>query len=267
MRSSGINRSDIQQWGGVDNYGPQQYNPYAQTPYNPYTAGYGMGSGFLGANQGYGSGYGAQSPVNPYTNPFQYSQVQNPFAPQQSSYGGYGGLASLMPQMQNPFMQSMQSQQTLPTQSNQGPFTGYSPMTNPYSSQQQSYQQPKQYNPYQQYDQSLGSYNPYQMQSPFNYQPSYGGYGNYGRDNFIPDAPLPEGMMGTMGGTGYDPMTGRMDLGTAGGSGQYVARDLTPPPRSSGPTTPIVGRSSGFRGTPNVMRRAEGGIIDLMEKK
>jgi hypothetical protein len=28
-----------------------------------------------------------------------------------------------------------------------------------------------------------------------------------------------------------------------------------------------VGRSAGFRGTPNVMRRAEGGIIDLMDKK
>ena len=42
------------------------------------------------------------------------------------------------------------------------------------------------------------------------------------RYDFIPDPRLPEGMMGTMGGTGYDPVTGRMDLGTAGGSGQYV---------------------------------------------
>lgn len=39
---------------------------------------------------------------------------------------------------------------------------------------------------------------------------------------FIFDAPLPEGMMGTMGGRGYDPVTGRLDLGTAGGSGQFV---------------------------------------------
>ena len=39
--------------------------------------------------------------------------------------------------------------------------------------------------------------------------------------NFIPDAPLPEGMMGTMGGTGYDPVTGRVDLGSAPGSGTY----------------------------------------------
>ena len=39
--------------------------------------------------------------------------------------------------------------------------------------------------------------------------------------NFTPDPSLPEGMVGTMGGTGFDPATGRMDLGTAGGSGYY----------------------------------------------
>jgi hypothetical protein len=44
--------------------------------------------------------------------------------------------------------------------------------------------------------------------------------------DFIPDAPLPEGMVGTLGGSGYDPVTGRMDLGSAGGSGQYVERKL-----------------------------------------
>jgi len=44
----------------------------------------------------------------------------------------------------------------------------------------------------------------------------------YGKSNFIPDAALPEGMVGTAGGTGYDPVTGRLDLGSAGGSGQYV---------------------------------------------
>jgi hypothetical protein len=49
-----------------------------------------------------------------------------------------------------------------------------------------------------------------------------------GGQTFIPDPRLPEGMMGTMGGTGYDPVTGRMDLGTAGGSGQYVTRPEEP---------------------------------------
>jgi hypothetical protein len=49
-----------------------------------------------------------------------------------------------------------------------------------------------------------------------------------GGQTFIPDPRLPEGMMGTMGGSGYDPVTGRVDLGTAGGSGQYVPRAEEP---------------------------------------
>ena len=254
MREKGINRNDFQSWGGVNNYGPQTSAPSMQTQmqqqFNPYSNNSGFNGQLMTAGYGgFGSPMGGLSPF--VTNPMY--QMQSPFSFQQSNY---------RPQMQTPF--------SFQQPSYQGPFTGYSPMSNPYSSQQsyqpsyqqQSFQQPQQYNPYKQYEQSLGSYNPYQMQSPFSYQqPSSGGYSSYGRGNFIPDAPLSEGMMGTMGGTGYDPVTGRMDLGTAGGSGQYTPA----PARSSGPTTPIVGRSSGFRGTPNVMRRAEGGIASLMD--
>ena len=60
-------------------------------------------------------------------------------------------------------------------------------------------------------------------QSPFSMPANSGNTGGYGGGNFIPDAPLSEGMMGTLGGSGYNPMTGRVDLGTAGGSGQYVS--------------------------------------------
>lgn len=189
--------------------------------------------------------------------------------------------------------------------------------------------------------------------SQYGQQPSYGGMG---RNNFTPDAPLPEGMVGTMGGTGYDPVTGRSDLGTAGGSGQFTSQTMQPQQQTSmfggqmqgggygqfgtnnpyspysnsflninqnanlgtnadkintyrnsldrgfndqqiqnqvtglfgqqpqgemnylqtqarlpvqpaqtnyGPSRAIVGRSSQMRGTPNVMRRAEGGIASL----
>jgi hypothetical protein len=154
MRSSGINRSDIQQWGGVNNYGPQMSMPSAQTQqFNPYTN-----------NSGYG-GFG--------------QQMQSPFSYQPQT------------QMQSPFSYQQQS---------------YQP-----SYQQPSFQPQQQYNPYQQYEQSLGSYNPYQMQSPFSYQ------------------------------------------------------QPTPQRTSSGPSQAIVGRSSQMRGTPNVMRRAEGGIASLMD--
>jgi hypothetical protein len=46
----------------------------------------------------------------------------------------------------------------------------------------------------------------------------------------------------------------------------FVAPQQPVIPTSSGPSQAIVGRSSMGRGTPNVMRRAEGGIIDLMDK-
>ena len=76
-------------------------------------------------------------------------------------------------------------------------------------------------------------YSPYQMQTPFSYQPSYGGYGGYGED-------------------------------FGGGFNMYTP--VTPTsPRSSGPSQAIVGRSSQMRGTPNVMRRAEGGIASLVD--
>ena len=102
-----------------------------------------------------------------------------------------------------------------------------------------------------------------QMQPSFNYQQP-----SYGRSNFIYDAPLPEGMLGTMGGTGYNPATGRSDLGTAGGSGQFTPQTMQPlpiqpAPTNYGPSRAIVGRSAQMRGTPNVMRRAEGGIASL----
>ena len=230
-----------------------QYNNYA----NPLTAGSvaaygtnpGPSSGYLAATAQGGQGldsyyqglrnFGAQQSSQPYGmdyatfNPARKALGANQadlmnayqYNPQQQFGGGFGG--GFMPQMQAPF--------------------------NPYTNQYQSpfsYQQPQQ--PRQQY-------NPYQMQSPFSYQQPFSG--GYGGGNFIPDAPLPEGMMGTMGGTGFDPMTGRMDLGTAGGSGQYTPA----PPRSSGPSQAIVGRSAQMRGTPNVMRRAEGGIASLVD--
>jgi hypothetical protein len=137
MRNGGVNRTDIQAYGGFNNYGPQMSFPQMQTPFNPYT--------------------------------------------NNSGYGGFG--------------QQMQS---------------------PFSYQQQSYQP--------------------QMQSPFSYQPSYqSSYGGYG--------------------SGYD------------NSGYFTPMQPAPMPQrtSSGPSQAIVGRSSQMRGTPNVMRRAEGGIASLMD--
>jgi hypothetical protein len=151
-----------------------------------------------------------------------------------------GGYNNYGPQMSMP---SMQAQQPFNPYSNNSGFNGQlmtagyggfgSPMggLSPFVTNSM-YQMQQPYNPFSYQQQS---YQP-QMQTPFSYQPSYGGYDNYGGD-------------------------------FGGGFNMYtpVTQQPTPQRTSSGPTTPIVGRSSQMRGTPNVMRRAEGGIASLMD--
>jgi hypothetical protein len=74
-----------------------------------------------------------------------------------------------------------------------------------------------------------GGYMP-QMQSPFSYQPSY-------QQQYSP----------------YQMQS------------PFSYQQPTPQRTSSGPSQAIVGRSSQMRGTPNVMRRAEGGIASLVD--
>jgi hypothetical protein len=155
----------------------------------------------------------------------------------------WGGVNNYGPQTSAPSMQTQMQQQFNPYSNNSGfngqlmtagyggfgsPMGGLSPfVTNPMYQMQSpfSYQQQ--------------SYQP-QMQTPFSYQPSYqssyGGYGGYGGD-------------------------------FGGGFNMYtpVTQQPTPQRTSSGPSQAIVGRSSQMRGTPNVMRRAEGGIASLMD--
>jgi hypothetical protein len=150
MRGSGGNRTDIQTWGGVNNYGPSAQQPAQQTPFNPYTNNFG-------------------------------------------GFGGFGGR--FMPQMQNPYSYQPVQQ-----------------MQNPYS-----------YQPVQQ-----------------SYQPSYG------------PSQLPNYVSQTI-----------KDLDQY--QSQPVQAYQSPFARSSGPSQAIVGRSSQMRGTPNVMRRADGGIMSLMD--
>jgi hypothetical protein len=84
---------------------------------------------------------------------------------------------------------------------------------------------------------------------------------------------------GGYGGGGYrtqpyiDPSTGRhtglADIPQMQGPFSYQPQQQYQPMAqrtSSGPSQAIVGRSSQMRGTPNVMRRAEGGIASLMDE-
>jgi hypothetical protein len=158
MRGAGVNRTDIQAAGGVNNYGPQMSMPQTQQPFNPYTNNFG----------GFGGGFG----------------------------GGFMPQQQFMPQMQTPFRQ--------PTNNFSGGFGGgFGGFGGGFMPQQQFMPQMQQFQP----QMNMG------MQTPF-----------------------------------------------SSGMSQPAA------PRSSGPAQPIVSRSAGMRGTPNVMRRAEGGITSLMDK-
>lgn len=118
--------------------------------------------------------------------------------------------------------------------------------------QQQQYQNYNMGNPMSvsQYGQGFGGFNPYmmQMQTPFNPYTNNFGYGGYGmQQNY---------------GSQFQPQMGMQTPFSYGGS-----QPMQPTPQrvSSGPAQAIVSRSAGLRGTPNVMRRAEGGITSLMD--
>jgi hypothetical protein len=90
------------------------------------------------------------------------------------------------------------------------------------------YQQPAQFNPYTNSSGYGGGYMP-QMQNPYMQQ----------QQNYYP----PQQQYGY--------------------SQPFMAQPRQP---TYAPPPPIVGRSSQMRGTPNVMRRAEGGITSLLDQ-
>jgi hypothetical protein len=99
MRNSGINRTDIQAFGGVNNYGPspqQQFGgfmPQMQTPFRQPM----------------------QQQFNPYTNNFG------------GGFGGFMPQQQFMPQMQQQFMPQMQTPFQQPMQQTQSPFRSSGP--------------------------------------------------------------------------------------------------------------------------------------------
>ena len=127
----------------------------------------------------------------------------------------------------------------------QTPPSGYRPTGD------QQFYQPVYQQQYQNY--SMG--NPMSI-SQYGQQPSYGGgygggmggYGGYGG-------------MGGYGG-GYD--GGFMPQMQSSFNYQQPQQTMARP--NYGPSQPIVSRSAQMRGTPNVMRRAEGGITSLLDE-
>ena len=142
----------------------------------------------------------------------------------------------------SPKTSSYQQQTPFNPYTNSSGYGNYMPqMQNPYSPQQPNYQ-PQMQTPFSYQQPSAMTPRP-PMQPPVsqqNYQPSY-------QPNYGPSA-LPAYVYDTI-----------RDLD------QYKSQPV-PQRMSSGPSQAIVGRSSQMRGTPNVMRRAEGGITSLLDQ-
>ena len=124
------------------------------------------------------------------------------------------------------------------------PYSGRSTgLANPTNYQQQQYNpfnyrqsQQQQYNPFS-YQQPQQQYNPYQQQQ----------YNPYQQQQYNPYQQQ------------YNPFSYQQQ-------DNLYQQPQPVVPTSSGPSQAIYGRSSAMRGTPNVMRRAEGGIAGILEK-
>jgi hypothetical protein len=177
-----------------------------------------------------------QQSFNPYTNAPQ--QQYNPFGyQQQPQQQQYSPFSYQQPQQQqySPFSYQQPQQQQYSPFSYQQQQPQYSPF-----SYQQPQSQRRELNPYQQYENSLGSYNPYSSQEQYN------PYSSQDYNPYQMQSP-------------FSYQQPRYD-------DSYQQPQQPVVPTSSGPSKAIVGRSSSSRGTPNVMRRAEGGIAGILKK-
>jgi len=217
----------------------------------------------------------------------------NQFMPQMQSPFGY--QSAQQQSMQSPF--SYQSARQQPMQ------TPFSYQQSSYPSQPQPVYEygrgvPQQSQTGYGYNQQSAMTPRPPMQPPVSYQPTYPSYGGadsqfisqnyYGYGQPIgtsmplptsynqPIKPTYEGNYGTQ----LLPYTPPVSDYTAAPMPRYVSDTISdldqyksqpvqayqsPKAKSSGPSQAIVGRSSQLRGTPNVMRRAKGGITSLMD--
>ena len=149
-------------------------------------------------------------------------------------FQAYGGLNNYGPQMSMPSMQAQQSFN--PYTNNQQPYNRF------YGGQQQ-------YNPFSYNEQSNSPPRSMGLPNPDSYVDSYSGRstGLANPTNYQQQQQ-------------YNPYQQQ----------QYNPFSYQQPqpvvPTSSGPSQAIYGRSSAMRGTPNVMRRAEGGIAGILKK-
>jgi hypothetical protein len=108
--------------------------------------------------------------------------------------------------------------------------------------------------------QSQQPFNPYSNNSGFNGQLMTAGYGGFGSPMGGLSPYVTNPMYQMQSPFSYQPQYNPYQM-----QSPFSYQQPMPQRTSSGPSQAIVGRSSQMRGTPNVMRRAEGGIASLMD--
>lgn len=254
LRGSGMNPYDVQNAGGVNNYSPSA-QPQMNWQTGQMTQPTQQPSMFGGQMQGGGYGaYGMNNPFSPYSNSFlnldqnlnQGTQadkanayrnaIQNGFGDQQIYNQATGLFGQQSPQAWG-YLQGSAMGMTpgLAQGSEQDKIGFYQGARN------QGFNDQTIRNAANQMigNQSQGDWS--YLQNRAGYGGGTGGYGN----QYMPQMQNPYSYQPTQAATPYQPPVAQRT--------------------SSGPSQAIVGRSSQMRGTPNVMRRAEGGIASLMD--
>ena len=253
---------------GLDNYYKSLQQFGAQQSSQPYGMDYATfnpARKAMGASQ---SDLMAAYSYNPMQSPFNYQQpTAQPQINQQAGQFSTVGGNTLTPELARTLMQRSMTGSGVPTSEFQK-FGGYDTVKalydksgGDYSGQGNPYPQ-QQFNPFTNQYQTPFSYQQpqyqqQQMQTPFSYQQPMQQPAAQMQTPFSYSAPmqLPQYVYDTI-----------RDVNSY--QSQPVQAYQSPramPATSSGPSQAIVGRSSQMRGTPNVMRRAEGGITSLLD--
>jgi hypothetical protein len=231
----------------------QFYQPVYQSQYSNYAA---TPSAMNNVSQ-----YGTTRAANPYAPPVVSPQQQAAASLVNKAYGnigraGIGGGANQIDQEGYDFFTNaiqsgsmtpqefIQKFQNEATRIDPSLATRYQqPASYPPPQQYQQFQRPS-YNPFMQQQYQQPSYSPFMQQQQYQ-QPSYNPFMQQQYQQPQQQYQRPQQQ--------YRPP-----------QPQFVPPNVQ---RSSGPSQAIVNRSSQLRGTPNVMRRATGGIISLLGKK
>jgi len=246
----------------------QFYQPVYQPQYQNYTTTNPLGvsqygqpmtpeslvnSAYAGIGR-YGIG-NATNQIDPAGYQYYINQLQSGALNPNNFFGTFQNAVQQY-QQQNPT--DRYTQYTMNQPGYMGGYGGYGgmEMSNPFSYNQPSYGGMRTYG-------GMGGYGGYGgmgMSNPFSYsQPSYGGMGGYGGYGGY-------GGMGGYGGYGGMGMFNPFSYGQSSFGGANTMGFGAPAQPNYGPSSAIVSRSAGVRGTPNVMRRASGGIADLFKK-